>query len=125
MQSPFLKKDDGIDAEQLSQLVLFALGQASINRNLPVVSGLLSKIYHDLQLNDSRLEQKLFGTLFKNPVGLAAGFDKNGIAATIWDHFGFGFAELPADRQKYRQAVAWNQMHRPFCTACRTKCFEQ
>jgi dihydroorotate dehydrogenase len=30
----------------------------------------------------------------KNPVGLAAGFDKNGVAADIWANFGFGFAEL-------------------------------
>ncbi|MFM7266145.1 MAG: quinone-dependent dihydroorotate dehydrogenase, partial [Cyanobium sp.] len=27
-------------------------------------------------------------------VGLAAGFDKNGVAAAIWEAFGFGFAEL-------------------------------
>jgi dihydroorotate dehydrogenase len=27
-------------------------------------------------------------------VGLAAGFDKNGVAAAVWDRFGFGFAEL-------------------------------
>ena len=43
---------------------------------------------------DQRLEQRLFGCDFKNPVGLAAGFDKNGIAASLWDYFGFGFAEI-------------------------------
>lgn len=51
-------------------------------------------------LTDARLEQKLLtdgnGTalLFKNPMGLAAGFDKNGTASSAWSSFGFGFAEL-------------------------------
>jgi dihydroorotate dehydrogenase len=43
---------------------------------------------------DRRLEQSLFGLKFANPVGLAAGFDKDGIAAGIWQYLGFGFAEL-------------------------------
>ncbi|BAY90484.1 MULTISPECIES: quinone-dependent dihydroorotate dehydrogenase [unclassified Tolypothrix] len=47
-----------------------------------------------LCLQDPRLEQTLFGLHFPNPLGLAAGFDKNGIAANIWSSFGFGFAEL-------------------------------
>jgi dihydroorotate dehydrogenase len=44
--------------------------------------------------SDMRLEQNLWGTNFQNPVGLAAGFDKDGIAAGIWPYLGFGFAEL-------------------------------
>ncbi|WP_416673723.1 dihydroorotate dehydrogenase (quinone) [Egbenema bharatensis] len=40
------------------------------------------------------LEQTLWGCPFQNPIGLAAGFDKDGIAAHIWSDFGFGFAEL-------------------------------
>ncbi len=43
---------------------------------------------------DSQLEQSLFGLKFANPVGLAAGFDKDGIAAGMWQYLGFGFAEL-------------------------------
>jgi dihydroorotate dehydrogenase len=43
---------------------------------------------------DRRLEQSLFGLNFTNPVGLAAGFDKDGIAAGMWQYLGFGFAEL-------------------------------
>lgn len=43
---------------------------------------------------DSRLEQTLFGVRFPNPVGLAAGFDKNAIALEFWDRLGFGFVEL-------------------------------
>ncbi|MBD2464348.1 quinone-dependent dihydroorotate dehydrogenase [Oscillatoria sp. FACHB-1407] len=40
------------------------------------------------------LSQTLWGIQFSNPVGLAAGFDKDGLAAKIWSNFGFGFAEL-------------------------------
>jgi dihydroorotate dehydrogenase len=43
---------------------------------------------------DRQLEQSLFGLKFTNPVGLAAGFDKDGVAAGIWQYLGFGFAEL-------------------------------
>jgi dihydroorotate dehydrogenase len=43
---------------------------------------------------DRQLEQSLFGLRFDNPVGLAAGFDKDGIAAGMWQYLGFGFAEL-------------------------------
>ena len=45
-------------------------------------------------LSDRRLSQTLWGQTFANPVGLAAGFDKDGVAATIWPCFGFGFAEM-------------------------------
>lgn len=40
------------------------------------------------------LETKLFGINFKNPVGLAAGFDKNGEAITPLLQRGFGFIEV-------------------------------
>jgi dihydroorotate dehydrogenase len=40
------------------------------------------------------LEQNLFGLHFPNPVGLAAGFDKDGVATPIWSSLGFGFAEV-------------------------------
>ena len=40
------------------------------------------------------LEQTLLGLSFQNPIGLAAGFDKDGQAAGFWPHLGFGLAEL-------------------------------
>jgi dihydroorotate dehydrogenase len=46
------------------------------------------------QLPAHRLQQSLFGLEFPNPLGLAAGFDKDGVGAGLWSHFGFGFAEL-------------------------------
>lgn len=41
-----------------------------------------------------KLQQNLWGLTFPNPVGLAAGFDKDGVAANMWSSLGFGFAEL-------------------------------
>jgi len=43
--------------------------------------------------HDPRLEQTLFGVKFGNPIGLAAGFDKNGRALNHWHKLGFGFIE--------------------------------
>jgi len=40
------------------------------------------------------LERKLFGLTFPNPIGLAAGFDKNADGVTVWPRLGFGFMEL-------------------------------
>jgi dihydroorotate dehydrogenase len=45
-------------------------------------------------LSDARLEQNLFGLRFPNPLGLAAGFDKDGVAVPMWSRLGFGFAEV-------------------------------
>jgi dihydroorotate dehydrogenase len=36
----------------------------------------------------------VFGLTFPNPVGLAAGFDKNGVAIPAWAALGFGFIEV-------------------------------
>jgi len=91
---PLLSRDEGADAEQLSQLTLQALGQASLRRNWPLVNSSLAGLGAELEVRDLRLEQTLFGCRFRNPVGLAAGFDKNAVAAGIWHLFGFGFAEV-------------------------------
>ena len=38
--------------------------------------------------------KEVFGLHFPNPVGLAAGFDKNGVAIPAWEALGFGFIEI-------------------------------
>ena len=38
--------------------------------------------------------RKLFGLEFPNPIGLAAGLDKNGFALPAWAALGFGFIEI-------------------------------
>ena len=37
---------------------------------------------------------ELFGLKFRNPIGLAAGFDKNAVALPAWEALGFGFVEV-------------------------------
>mgnify|MGYP001453369939 FL=1 len=92
--TPILKKDDGIDAEYLTNLSLSLLTFSSKNRNWPIISRIIKSLNQEFCVVDKRLHQKICGIDFCNPVGLAAGFDKNGNAANIWKDFGFGFAEI-------------------------------
>tara|TARA_R110002012_G_scaffold319389_2_gene539672 strand:+ start:59343 stop:60272 length:930 start_codon:yes stop_codon:yes gene_type:complete len=55
----------------------------------------MSAIFRSLYVIDNpKLERKLFGLTFKNPVGLAAGFDKNAVLYNELANFGFGFIEI-------------------------------
>lgn len=54
-------------------------------------SGLFRKIF---DVKDPKLEREVFGVKFKNPVGLAAGFDKNAKLYNEFSDFGFGFVEI-------------------------------
>ncbi|WP_293294267.1 quinone-dependent dihydroorotate dehydrogenase [Allomuricauda sp.] len=45
-------------------------------------------------MDDARLEREVFGVKFKNPVGLAAGFDKDAKLYNEFSDFGFGFVEI-------------------------------
>ncbi|MGM0390919.1 MAG: quinone-dependent dihydroorotate dehydrogenase, partial [Bacteroidota bacterium] len=58
---------------------------------IPGLSGLLKKQF---SLEDPRLEREVFGLKFKNPVGLAAGFDKDAKLYNELDALGFGFVEI-------------------------------
>ena len=58
---------------------------------VPGVSALLKAIYG---FEDKRLEREVFGLKFKNPVGLAAGFDKNALCIDEFGDLGFGFVEI-------------------------------
>jgi len=46
------------------------------------------------RVNDKKLERKVFGITFKNPVGLAAGFDKNAMLFDEFFNYGFGAVEI-------------------------------
>ncbi|MFD2585837.1 quinone-dependent dihydroorotate dehydrogenase [Croceitalea marina] len=61
--------------------ILSKLGFASIFRSLYLV-------------DDKKLEREVFGIKFKNPVGLAAGFDKDAKLFNEFSDFGFGFVEI-------------------------------
>ncbi|WP_276167649.1 quinone-dependent dihydroorotate dehydrogenase [Zobellia alginiliquefaciens] len=54
-------------------------------------SGIFRAIY---KIEDPRLEKEVFGIKFKNPVGLAAGFDKDAKLYNELSNFGFGFVEI-------------------------------
>ncbi len=83
---------------KLIRPILFSL-QPETAHHLAVVGLKLSKPFLPLfspllTASDPRLEKKIFGLTFPNPVGLAAGLDKNGELADAWGKVGFGFAEL-------------------------------
>ncbi len=69
----------------------FVTRQLKNYANLPGVDKLLDKYYC---MNHPSLEREVFGIKFKNPVGLAAGFDKNAEYIEELNHFGFGFIEI-------------------------------
>lgn len=58
---------------------------------IPGMPVLIRSIY---QVNDKRLEREVFGLKFKNPVGLAAGLDKDAKIYNELNNFGFGFVEI-------------------------------
>ncbi|MCK0109079.1 quinone-dependent dihydroorotate dehydrogenase [Flavobacteriaceae bacterium S0825] len=58
---------------------------------IPFVSTIIKSLY---LVEDKSLERNLFGLTFKNPVGLAAGFDKNAVLYNELANFGFGFIEI-------------------------------
>ena len=62
---------------------------ATVNR-----LGFGETIKKQFTVEDPKLEREVFGLKFKNPVGLAAGFDKDAKLYQELSHFGFGFIEI-------------------------------
>ena len=56
--------------------------------------GFLTRLFFPKPIEDQRLEREVFGLKFKNPVGLAAGFDKNAVLYNELADLGFGFVEI-------------------------------
>ena len=82
------------DPEWLHYSTIRSLSWLANNNHRPPASWIAKRLQNSLSVTDKRLEQTLFGLHFPNPVGLAAGFDKDGVATSIWSNFGFGFAEV-------------------------------
>jgi dihydroorotate dehydrogenase len=61
--------------------------------NLERFPGLI-KTFAGAKIEDASLHRKVFGLDFKNPVGLAAGLDKNAQIVDAMSHVGFGFVEI-------------------------------
>ncbi len=62
-----------------------------LSQNIPGISALTRVLY---KVNDKRLAVKAFGLEFENPVGLAAGFDKDGKLYEELGNYGFSFIEV-------------------------------
>ncbi|MBK7410316.1 MAG: quinone-dependent dihydroorotate dehydrogenase [Saprospirales bacterium] len=58
---------------------------------IPILSAWVKAVF---KLEDPRLEREVFGLRFRNPIGLAAGFDKNGAHIHTMAQLGFGFLEV-------------------------------
>ncbi|MEC4113606.1 quinone-dependent dihydroorotate dehydrogenase [Myroides pelagicus] len=69
----------------------FTFGALKFFNRIPGVSAIIRA---NCQVNDSRLEREVFGLKFKNPVGLAAGLDKDAKLYSELENFGFGFIEI-------------------------------
>ncbi|QYX32859.1 quinone-dependent dihydroorotate dehydrogenase [Sphaerospermopsis torques-reginae] len=91
---PFLFTLVKADPEWLHQQAIGSLNLLSKTSYHQYARWFNSLLEKSLCLYDTRLEQNLFGLNFPNPLGLAAGFDKDGVGANFWSSFGFGFAEL-------------------------------
>ncbi len=59
--------------------------------NSPQLQAIARSTFH---YSNARLAQTLWDLKFENPLGLAAGFDKNAEAIGAWENLGFGFAEV-------------------------------
>jgi dihydroorotate dehydrogenase len=77
-----------INPETVHHIVVFLV---RVVYRIPVISSLIRNIY---TVNDRDLNRELSGLKFSNPVGLAAGFDKNAAFFREFMLFGFGFIEI-------------------------------
>ncbi|PWU46843.1 dihydroorotate dehydrogenase (quinone) [Micromonospora globispora] len=82
---PRLFRMGGGDAEAAHEWTLDRL--AGISRRPALLAALRARYLH-------RAPRTVFGVEFPNPVGLAAGMDKNGVALPAWPALGFGFVEV-------------------------------
>jgi dihydroorotate dehydrogenase len=82
--------------EKAHQQLLKTLHSLEQNRHSLWGRWILSMMDSSFCFHDPRLQQNLWGLTFDNPLGLAAGCDKDGMGAGIWGHLGFGFAEIGA-----------------------------
>lgn len=69
----------------------FTFSLIKFSCKIPFVASIFRGLY---VVDDKRLERELFGLKFKNPIGLAAGFDKNAVLFNELANFGFGFIEI-------------------------------
>src|SRR3989344_8226787 len=77
-----------VDPEEIHDSITRAgnrLGKSAIMRSL---------VHVCFHYKHPLLKQKIAGITFENPIGLAAGFDKEAVLTDILPHVGFGFEEV-------------------------------
>jgi len=74
-----------LDPERAHDVMMAALRQRLVQRALHLTARPSPR---------DRLAQQVFGMPFDNPIGLAAGLDKQGTAVAAWAALGFGFVEV-------------------------------
>lgn len=83
------------DPEVIHRITLLAIKYAGL---LPPTHALLRAVF---EVNDPRLEVEAFGVKFRNPIGMAAGYDKDAAAVRGLSALGFGHIEVgTVTRQK-------------------------
>ena len=82
------------DPEWAHHQVLNMLSFIDTHSDSQLVNSIRTTMEKLFCFKDTRLEQNLWELNFKNPVGLAPGYDKDGQAINMWPQLGFGFAEL-------------------------------
>ncbi len=87
----------------------FTFASIRILCKIPGIAFVFRKLF---LIEDPKLERKLFGLTFKNPVGLAAGFDKNGALYNELANFGFGFVEIGTVTPKAQEGNPKNRLFR-------------
>ena len=76
------------DPERVHHWVFFWI---RLFQNIPLLGSLQKKLF---SYDKPTLEREVFGLKFPNPIGLAAGFDKDAIAIDALANYGFGFIEI-------------------------------
>lgn len=76
------------DPEKIHHVTFFLIRTLM---KLPFIPALTRSMF---RVDEPELEKELFGIRFKNPVGLAAGFDKNALLFDEFANYGFGFVEV-------------------------------
>ena len=90
------------DPEWIHHFVFALIGWVHKIPGVPFLVRLLYQVHHP------KLEKEFFGIRFKNPVGLAAGFDKDAKLYKELSNFGFGFVEIGTLPQSPRKATPKN-----------------
>ncbi len=91
MIRPALFRMGGGDPEVIHERLLRALAAVSAS---PALTRAVGAACARIQPVPATAGREVFGLRFPNPIGLAAGFDKNGVAVPALAALGFGFIEI-------------------------------